>query len=246
VSSWSDTNRGGITSSGPDTHILVLPGGGYSTHESHEAEPIAEWLEGLGLRASVFRYPLHARHPVPLEALRGEIRRCHGSGADRIGIIGFSAGGHLAGLAALAPSTDESESVDFVLMGYAITSMETETYRPSRIILLGEHATPQLRRATSLDALVTPAAPPFFIWHTAEDTYVPPEHTYRLARALAANEVAHAVHVFAHGPHSLGLARGSGDVEMWTTLAASWIAERAGASPPIRSASELNRRAARA
>ena len=111
-------------------------------------------------------------------------------------------------------------------LGYAITSMETETYRPSRIILLGEHATPQLRRETSLDALVTPSAPPFFIWHTAEDIYVPPEHTYRLARALAENDVAHTVHVFAHGPHSLGLALGAGDAEIWTTLAASWIAEQ--------------------
>ena len=130
-------------------------------------------------------------------------------GADRIGIVGFSAGGHLAGLAALGPGSDEHETVDFVVTGYAITSMETETYRPSRIVLLGEHATPQLRRETSLDALVTPSAPPFFIWHTAEDVYVPPEHAYRLARALAANDVAHTVHVFAHGPHSLGLARGA-------------------------------------
>ena len=161
-----------------------------------------------------------------------------------IGIIGFSAGGHLAGLAALAPSTDESESVDFVVLGYAITSMETETYRPSRIILLGEDAAPQLRRETSLDALVKPSAPPFFLWHTAEDIYVPPEHTYRLARALAANDVPHTVHVFAHGPHSLGLARGAGDVERWTTLAASWIAERV--SPPIRSGSEANPLEARA
>jgi acetyl esterase/lipase len=238
VSFRSDTDAGRRTSTGSETHMIVLPGGGYSTHESHEAEPIAEWLDGLGLRASVFRYPLHARHPVPLEALRGEIRRRRESGADRVGIVGFSAGGHLAGLAALAPTTNESESVDFVVMGYAITSMETATYRPSRIILLGEHAAPQLRRETSLDALVKPSAPPFFMWHTAEDIYVPPEHTYRLARALAANEVPHTVHVFAHGPHSLGLARGAGDVEMWTTLAASWIAERV--SPPIRSASELN------
>jgi acetyl esterase/lipase len=210
------------------THILVLPGGGYSTHAPNEAEPIVEWLAGLGLDAGVFRYPLHARHPVPLRALRREIRRRRESGAERIGIVGFSAGGHLAGLAALAPGADASESVDFAVLGYAITSMETETYRPSRIILLGEHATPQQRRETSLDALVTPRAPPFFIWHTAEDIYVPPEHTYRLARALAANDVAHTVHVFAHGPHSLGLARGAGDTENWTTLAASWIAEQAG------------------
>ena len=63
--------------------------------------------------------------------------------------------------------------------------------------------------------------------HTAEDIYVPPEHTYRLAAALAANDVPHAVHVFAYGPHSLGLARGADDVSAWTALAASWIAEYA-------------------
>ena len=154
--------------------------------------------------------------------------------------MGFSAGGHLAGLAALAPGGDAGDAVDFAVLGYAITSMETETYRPARVILLGEDATPELRRATSLDALVTGSSPPFFLWHTAEDPYVPPEHTYRLGNSLAAHGVPHSVHVFAHGPHSLGLARGSGDAAAWTTLAASWIAERAGVSPPIRSASELS------
>jgi hypothetical protein len=104
--------------------------------------------------------------------------------------------------------------------------METETYRPARLILLGEDATPELRRATSLDALVTDSAPPFFLWHTAEDAYVPPEHTYRLARSLATHRVPHAAHVFAHGPHSLGLAEGSGDASAWTSLAADWIAEQ--------------------
>ena len=118
------------------------------------------------------------------------------------------------------------------MLGYTITSMETATYRPARIILLGEDATPQLRRETSLDALVGPSAPPFFVWHTAEDIYVPPEHTYRLAAALAANDVPHTVHVFAHGPHSLGLARDAGDAAIWTTLAAAWIAEQAGDSAP--------------
>ena len=64
------------------------------------------------------------------------------------------------------------------------------------------------------------------MWHTAEDAYVPPEHTYRLARSLAAQGVPHAVHVFAHGPHSLGLAQDSGDAAAWTSLAAAWIAEQ--------------------
>jgi acetyl esterase/lipase len=220
-----------MSSAQRDTRVIVLPGGGYSTHVEHEAEPIVEWLDGLGIRAGVFRYPLSVRHPEPLDALRAEIHRVRGGGAERIGLIGFSAGGHLAGLAALAPGADPDEAVDFAVLGYPITSMETETYRPARLILLGDGATPELRRATSLDALVTPASPPFFVWHTAEDGYVPPEHTYRLAASLAAYGVPHAVHVFAHGPHSLGLARGNGDAATWTTLAASWITEQSNGGP---------------
>jgi acetyl esterase/lipase len=215
-----------MSSSQRDPRVIVLPGGGYSTHVEHEAEPVVDWLNGLGMRASVFRYPLLVRHPEPLHALRAEIHRLRNGGAEPIGLIGFSAGGHLAGLAALAPGADPDEAVDFTVLGYAITSMETETYRPARLILLGDDATPELRRATSLDALVTPSSPPFFLWHTAEDDYVPPEHTYRLAASLAAQGVPHAVHVFAHGPHSLGLAQGKGDAAAWTTLAASWITEQ--------------------
>ena len=135
-----------------------------------------------------------------------------------------------AGLAALAPGAAPDQTVQFAVLGYAITSMETETYRPARLILLGEDASPQLRRSTSLDALVTPGSPPFFVWHTAEDPYVPPEHTYRFASALAASQVSHAVHVFAHGPHSLGLARDAGEAAIWTTLANAWILEQASSS----------------
>jgi len=186
------------------THMIVLPGGGYAEHAPHEAEPVARWLSEIGVQASVFRYPLNARHPAPLDALRAEISRRRAAGVQRIGLIGFSAGGHLAGLAALAPGAAADETVQFAVLGYAITSMETETYRPARLILLGEDASPQLRRQTSLDSLVTSQSPPFFVWHTAEDPYVPPEHTYRLALALAASQVPHAVHVFAHGQHSLG------------------------------------------
>ena len=214
------------------TNMIVLPGGGYAAHSPHEAEPVASWLSEMGVQASVFRYPLNVRHPAPLDALRAEISRRRAAGAQRIGLIGFSAGGHLAGLAALAPGAAPDETVQFAVLGYAITSMETETYRPARLILLGEDASPELRRSTSLDALVTPGAPPFFIWHTAEDPYVPPEHTYRLGRALAASGVPHTVHVFAHGPHGLGLARGAGDAAIWTTLAKAWIGEQA--SPPGR------------
>ncbi|MET8752455.1 prolyl oligopeptidase family serine peptidase [Streptomyces sp. NPDC004667] len=216
----------------PTTHLIVLPGGGYAVHAPHEAEPIVAWLSALGLSASVFRYPLHVRHPQPLLALRAEIRRRRERGADRIGVVGFSAGGHLAGLAALTPADDPRESVQFAVLGYAITSMETETYRPARLILLGEDAPPHRRRETSLDSLVAREAPPFFLWHTAEDAYVPPEHTYRLASALAAHEVPHTVHVFPHGPHSLGLAEGAGQAAAWTRFAEPWIAEQVRAPRP--------------
>lgn len=67
----------------------------------------------------------------------------------------------------------------FAVLGYAVTSMETETYRPSRLILLGEDASPRLRRSTSLDALVTPQSPPFFVWHIAEDTSSPLYRVYQ-------------------------------------------------------------------
>jgi acetyl esterase/lipase len=208
------------------TRVIVLPGGGYAKHAAHKGEPIVEWLQGLGFESSVFRYPLRVRHPVPLHALQAEIRRLRQDGVTRVGLVGFSAGGHLAGMAALTSEAGSYERVDFAVLGYSITSMETETYRPARLILLGEDASPELRRATSLDAMVTQSSPPFFIWHTAEDAYVPPEHTYRLARVLAARRIPHTVHVFAHGPHSLGLAQESGDPETWTALAASWIAEQ--------------------
>src|SRR5580704_4448628 len=129
------------------THMIVLPGGGYAAHTPHEAEPVARWLGGIGVSASVFRYPLNVRHPVPLDALRAEIGRRRAAGAQRVGLIGFSAGGHLAGLAALAPGATPDQAVQFAVLGYAITSMETETYRPARLILLGEDASPELRRS---------------------------------------------------------------------------------------------------
>lgn len=206
--------------------MIVLPGGGYAEHAAHEAEPVVDWLGDIDVPASVFRYPLNARHPEPLNALRAEIRHRRAGGAQRIGLIGFSAGGHLAGLAALAPGAAPDEAVDFVVLGYAITSMETETYRPARDILLGPDASPGLRRSTSLDSLVTPQSPPFFVWHTAEDPYVSVEHAYLLASALAADQIPHAVHVFARGPHSLGLAQNAGEAAIWTTLAKPWIRER--------------------
>jgi acetyl esterase/lipase len=206
------------------SHAIVLPGGGYQVHAPHEAEPVAAWLESLGIPASVFRYPLNTRHPGPLNAVRAEIAGRRRQAAV-VGVVGFSAGGHLAGQAALAGERGDPARPDFALLGYAITSMETDTYKPAQDLLLGPGASGQLRRQTSLDRLAHRGAPPFFIWHTAEDSYVPPEHSYRLAVGLAAHNVPHALHVFEHGQHSLGLAEGAGETERWKELAAVWLQE---------------------
>ena len=105
-------------------HFIVLPGGGYAAYAENEAEPIVDWLDELGLRATVLRYPLHARHPIPLDAVRCEIRRLRATGVGRVGVIGFSAGGHLAGQVALSDASRSDTRVDLAVLGYPITSME--------------------------------------------------------------------------------------------------------------------------
>ena len=208
------------------TQVIVLPGGGYAVHAPWEGAPVAAWLTRLGYGASVFEYPLHTAHPGPLNALKAEIRRLRGAGADRIGVMGFSAGGHLAGMAATT-ATDDADRVDFAVLGYAITSLEPPTYEPAREILVGKDPSPEQLRATAVEQLVGPHTPPFFLWHTSEDVWVPPVHTYRLAAALSRHGIPHEVHLFEHGPHSLGLAVGAGEAETWTAHAAAWMRDHA-------------------
>jgi len=201
------------------THIIVLPGGGYQRHAEHEGEPIAAWLRTLGVEASVFEYPVKTRHPKVVDAVASEVRRLRSEGATRVGLLGFSAGGHAAGHAALT-----TPGVDFVILGYPVVSMVLDTHRGSRVTLIGAHATESERAEVSLEKLVTASSPPFFVWHTADDAAVPVEHAYLLGQALAAKGVKHALHVFQHGRHGLGLAEGTG-AEAWTALCALWLSE---------------------
>jgi len=204
-------------------HVIVLPGGGYARHAPHEAEPVAAWLEGLGVAASVFRYPVSTRHPGPLDAVRGAVRAAREAGATRVALLGFSAGGHAAGMAALAPGAAPDERVDAAILCYPVVSMLLPTHAGSRHELLGDAASEPERAATSLERLVTPSTPPLFVWHTARDRVVPVEHAYLLGQALAAADVAHELHVFPEGPHGLGLAAGTPGAEEWPTLCAGWL-----------------------
>ncbi len=203
--------------------ILVLPGGGYSRLAPHEGKPVAEWLRSIGWNSRVVEYPVGAKHPAPLLAIQSEIAKERALGAPLVGVLGFSAGGHLAGHAAVAPLAKPEERPDFAVLGYPVVTMTGETHAESRENLIGLDANQFLREDTSLDLLVTPATPPMFIWHTAADKPVPVEaHSYPLAAALAAARVRHELHVFSDGKHGLGLANGT-PAEAWQSLCEIWL-----------------------
>jgi acetyl esterase/lipase len=204
-------------------HLIVLPGGGYHRHAPHEGEPVAAWVRTLGYAASVFAYPVLTRHPAGLDAVRAEVRRVRATGADRVGLLGFSAGGHAAGLAAYASGATPQERVDLAVLCYPVVSMMLDTHRGSRENLLGADARWDERRATSLDQLVTTSAPPTFVWHTAEDAVVPVQHSYLLGMALAGAGVPHELHVLPGAVHGVGLADGE-PAGAWTALCAEWLA----------------------
>jgi acetyl esterase/lipase len=204
-------------------HIIVLPGGGYHRHAPHEGEPVAAWLRSIGHEASVFEYPVLSRHPITNDAIQDAVRTRRAAGADRVGVLGFSAGGHAGGLAAMTGSGDAR--IDLAILCYPVVSMVLDTHAGSRENLIGLDAPDSLRRATSLELLVTKATPPMFIWHTAADAAVPVGHSYLLGKALAAHTVPHSLHVFPHGKHGIGLATGEGTAEAWTSLCAAWLSE---------------------
>jgi acetyl esterase/lipase len=224
----NDSTAGGPEQAGGSLHVLVLPGGGYQHLADHEGEPVAEWLRSLGHSAEVVRYPLDTRHPGPLEHVRGAVRAARAAGHDRVGLLGFSAGGHAAGLAALAPGATGEARVDLVVLAYPVVSLRTPTHAGSRATLIGLDAPDDLRAETSLETLVAPDSPPFFVWHTADDETVPVEHAYLMGSALAAEGVPHALHVYASGRHGLGLAEGAGPAAAWTRDCAEWLAGRLG------------------
>lgn len=212
--------------------FIVLPGGAYSSHADTEAEPVAEWLTSLGFAASVFRYPIAPHAADARGAVHELVARARLGGLDglsydptRIGVIGFSAGGHLAGHAALTGQAGHTRP-DLAVLSYPVASMRRDPHVQSRENLLGPAASLAEQDAASLENLASSDAPPVFLWHTVEDAAVPPTHSYGLASALAAAGVNHSCHVFPHGAHGLDLARGvSTTTEQWTALCEEFLRE---------------------
>jgi acetyl esterase/lipase len=221
--------------------VLILPGGSYREHADHEGAPIAQWLAGLGIHALVVKYPVDPnRYPAGLRRVQDVLVAARTGALDvaaaspdavvdqtRIGVLGFSAGGHVAALTstgvASAPVGPEGR-VDLSILCYPVISMTHEPHSESLASLLGDADTLDARRTLSAENLVDASTPPTFLWHTADDGGVPVSHALRYASALAAHNVPFDLHVFERGDHGKGLGFGLGPLEEWSRLCALWLA----------------------
>lgn len=228
------------------TAVIVCPGGSY-THLSMEKEgsDVAKWLNSLGISAFVLQYRLGPkyRHPAMIHDAQRAIRTVRTRAAsmhieaDRIGIWGFSAGGHLASTAAThfdagdpnaADPIDRAGSrPDFAILAYPVISLNSEyAHVGSRTYLLGPNPDPKLVDELSNDQRVTPQTPPTFLFHTSTDATVPVENSVRFYLALRKAGVPAEMHIFQNGPHGVGLAPTDATLSAWTGLLANWLRDR--------------------
>jgi acetyl esterase/lipase len=235
---------------GPLTAVVLAPGGGYrNLAMNHEGRQTANFLNTLGIATFVLEYRLGPRyhHPIPLGDIQRAIRLVRARAAewhvapDRIGVMGYSAGGHLAStastiVAAADPAASDaidkvSSRPDFAVLGYPVISLtEAWTHRGSRTSLLGETPDEALARSLSTDTRVSAETPPTFLFHTNADTAVPVENSVTYFLALRKAGVPAELHVFKDGPHGVGLAIDDPELAVWPTLLANWL--RAGGFLP--------------
>ncbi len=221
--------------------FVVCPGGGYGALADHEGLPIAEWFESIGVRAFVLKYRLGPRyhHPVVLGDAERAIRMVRSNatafGVDpgRIGILGFSAGGHLASTASTHYSPGKagrSDTVELVssrpdasiLIYPVITLMPPFAHEGSRENLLGKSPDPKLVEGLSNQKAVSLDTPPTFIFHGADDHAVPIENALMYATALSGHKVPFELHIPHHGDHGFGLGT-PGSPQDWRKLAERWL-----------------------
>jgi acetyl esterase/lipase len=222
--------------------FIVCPGGGYVMLADHEGAPVAEWLAGVGITAFVLRYR-HApkyHQPVPMLDAQRAIRyvRAHAAqwGLDgRVGILGFSAGGHLASTAgthfdagnpnAPDPTDRVSSRPDLMVLVYPVITMDLEptTHVGSRQALLGPNPSPQLMAFYTGNLNVSDQTPPTFLVHGADDRTVPVENSLKFAAALREHKVPFELHIFEHGPHGFGLGGREASLAQWPALCVTWL-----------------------
>ena len=226
--------------------VIVCPGGGYvRLAANHEGRQVASFLNSLGVAAFVLRSRLGPRyhHPVELGDVQRAIRLVRSRAVSwnvdpaRLGIMGFSAGGHLAMTAstlvapANASASDPIERVssrpDFAILGYPVISMtESWTHQGSKTALLGEQPDATLAAQLSGERAVTKETPPTFLFHTNADTTVPAENSVYYYLALRRAGVPAEIHIFEKGAHGVGLANDDNALSEWSTLLANWLRVR--------------------
>jgi len=225
--------------------VVVCPGGGYGgLAVDHEGKQIGAWFNEFGVTAFVLRYR-HApyRHPIPLNDLQRAIRTVRaqadefGIDPKRVGIMGFSAGGHLCSTAVTHfdagdsnsedPIEQQSSRPDFGILCYpVITLTEDFMHRGSRNNLLGNDPDPKLVQHLSNELQVTKATPPVFLFHTYEDTAVPPQNSLVFFMAMKEHGVPGELHLYEKGRHGVGLAKNIEGTKNWPRQLHDWLKVR--------------------
>jgi acetyl esterase/lipase len=227
---------------GVGTAVIVCPGGGYvNLSMDKEGDQIARWLNSLGVTAFVLKYRLGPKyhHPIELGDAQRAIRTVRAKAGeyrvlpDRIGIMGFSAGGHLASTAgthvdagmanASDPIERQGSRPDFLILCYPVISFTSFVHQGSRRYLLGDNPDPKLVENLSNELQVTAQTPPTFLFHTNADTAVPPENSAMFYMALRKAGVPAEIHIYERGPHGVGLAQTDEALSTWPSRLADWL-----------------------
>jgi acetyl esterase/lipase len=223
--------------------VVVCPGGAYARLASdHEGKQVAEWLNSLGVSAFVLQYRVGPRyhHPAPLLDAQRAIRIVRARASEfaidrgRVGILGFSAGGHLASTTGThfdegrAESADPVERMgsrpDFLILAYPVVTMSAAfVHAGSLQNLLGPSPDADIAAELSGELRITARTPPAFLFHTADDATVPVENSLALAQAFHKAGVPVELHVFPKGKHGVGLAPGDPVLSQWPALCAAWL-----------------------
>ena len=222
--------------------VVICPGGAYTVLAfDHEGVQVARWLNSIGVAGFVLKYRLGPRyqHPAPLQDAQRALRWVRanagelGVATNRLGILGFSAGGHLTSSAgthfdsgnrtAADPIDRLNCRPDFMAPCYAVISMSDTGHSYSRKMLLGDKPDPALVEYLSSEKQVTSNTPPAFLWTTSEDYGVPVDNSILFYQALQKARVPVELHLYAHGEHGLGLAPGDPATGAWTDAFARWL-----------------------
>ena len=218
--------------------MIVCPGGGYRILADHEGEPVAMWLNELGISALVLNYRVYPyQFPTAFIDAQRAVRFARAYAADwnidtaRIGLLGFSAGGHLSAHVGTChrrvhtPPTDAIDALsarpNALVLAYPVISPHLLDDADLAADLVPD--TVEDPDEVCLDRQVSPDTPPSFLWHTADDAGVPVRNSLRFADVLASEGVPFALHVFPQGEHGLGLAPDHPVVSQWTLLCAAWL-----------------------